>query len=105
MDEPGLDLHAWETTWASVAEDKDEDPEGALSQLADLVREVLVSRGYEVDDPVERTGDEPELVQTYLAAREVAERAEVGTAARDEVESAIEDLEDVFRAIVEERPG
>jgi hypothetical protein len=104
MSEPGLDLHEWESMWASVAEDRDDDPDAALSQFADIVERMLRSRGYNVADPVESGGDEPEIVRTYVAARETAERAEVGAASRAEVDAAIDDLEDVFDTIVTERP-
>jgi cupin superfamily acireductone dioxygenase involved in methionine salvage len=104
MSEPGLDLHEWESMWASVAEDKDADPDAALSQFADIVARMLRSRGYNVDDPVEVSGDEPEIVKTYTAARDTAERAELGAASRAEVETAIEDLQDVFDTLIAERP-
>jgi hypothetical protein len=104
MSEPGLDLHEWQSQWESVAVDMDADPDAALSQLADIVERMLVSRGYEVNDPVERVGDEPELVVTYLAARETTERAELGNASRAEVETAIEDLRSLFETITAERP-
>ncbi len=38
----------------------------------------------------------------YRSARETAERAELGEASRGDVESAIEDLRDVFAALVAE---
>jgi hypothetical protein len=100
MTEPGLDLHEWETMWASVAEERDDDPDAALSQFADIVGSVLRSRGYNVDDPVEASGDEQEIVTTYLSARETAERAGVGSASRAEVDDAINDLEDVFDTVI-----
>jgi hypothetical protein len=102
--EPGLDQHEWESTWASLEEDAGDDPDAALSQLADLVQRMLVSRGYDIVDPVDRTGDEPEVVLSYLSAREVAERAEVAEASRSEVETAIDDLRAVFDTIATERP-
>jgi ribosome-associated translation inhibitor RaiA len=104
MSEPGLDLHEWESMWASVAEDKDADPDAALSQFADIVERMLRSRGYNVGDPVEASGDEPEIVKTYISARNTAERAELGEASRAEVETAIEDLQDVFDTLVAGRP-
>jgi hypothetical protein len=104
MSEPGLDLHEWETMWASVAEDRDDDPDAALTQFADIVGRMLGSRGYNVDDPVEASGDEHEIVATYLAARETAVRAGVGSASRAEVDDAITDLEDVFDTVIAERP-
>jgi predicted GTPase len=104
MSDPGLDLHEWQSMWASVEEDKDADPNAALSQFANIVERMLRARGYRIHDPVERTGDEPEIVVTYLAACDTAERAEVRAASRDEVETAIADLQDVFDTLVAERP-
>ena len=104
MSEPGADLYEWESMWASVAETRDDDPDAAVSQFADIVALMLRSRGYNLDDPVEASGDEAEIVTTYRSARETAERAELGQASRTEVESAIADLEDLFNTIAEERP-
>jgi hypothetical protein len=104
MSEPGLDLHEWESEWASVAEEQDADPAAALSRYADLVEQMLLSRGYRVDDPVAASGDEPEIVTTYTSGREVAERAEVGSASRAEVEDAIEGLRALFETLTAERP-
>jgi len=94
--EPGSNLHAWESQWASIEEDADGDPDAALSQYADLVERMLEANGYTVRDPVARTGEEREVVDTYLAARDTAERAELGDAARGDVEQAIEDLRAIY---------
>jgi hypothetical protein len=104
VSDPGLDLHEWESMWASVAEARDDDPNAALSQFAEIVERMLRSRGYNVVDPVETSGDEPEIVRTYVSARETAERAEVGAASRADVDAAIDDLEDIFDTLVNERP-
>ena len=45
MSEPGLDLHEWQSMWASVEQDKDADPNAALSQFADIVERMLRARG------------------------------------------------------------
>jgi hypothetical protein len=97
--EPGLDLHFWESAWASIEEDAPDDPDAAVGRLADVVRDMLVSSGYALDDPVAREGGELEIVKAYQAARETAERAEVGAASRSEVEIALEDLRAVFEAL------
>ena len=96
MSEPGLDLHEWESQWASVEEDLDGNPAAALSQFADIVERMLRAHGYHIGDPVGTSGDEPEIVVTYAAARATTERAEVGEASRADVESAIEDLRAIF---------
>jgi hypothetical protein len=95
----GFDEHDWESTWASIEEVAQDDPDAALSQYADLVEQILVARGHALDDPVAREGEEPEVVRTYLAARETAERAELGEASRGDVELAIEDLRALFDTI------
>jgi hypothetical protein len=100
--EPGFDVHEWESTWVSIDEDADDDPDAALSQFADLVERVLAATGYTVTDPVARQGEEPEVVVTYLAARDTAERAELGTATRSEVEQANADLRAIFDSLLAE---
>jgi hypothetical protein len=100
--EPGLDVHEWLSQWASVEADLADDPDSGLSQLADIVERALTSNGYVVADPVTRAGEEPEIVTTYLSARETAERAEVGEASRAEVEQAIDDLRDVISTLLRE---
>jgi hypothetical protein len=102
--EPGLDLHELESRWSSIEENAADDPDVALSQFADLVESMLVPRGYDVNDPVQSAGDEPEIMVTYRAARETAERAELGEASRADVEAAIEDLRGIFETLTVERP-
>jgi hypothetical protein len=104
VSEPGVDLHEWESRWASVEEELESDPDAALSQFADIVGGILKARGFALDDPVAVAGDEPEIVVTYLAARETAERAELGEASRGDVETAIDDLRLIFETLVAERP-
>ena len=104
MSEPGLDLHEWESQWASVAEEQDGDEGAALSQYADIVERMLVARGYNVADPVQTAGEEPEIVTTYAAAREVTERAEVGDASRADIADAIQDLRALFETLTAARP-
>lgn len=99
--EPGLDLHDWLSAWASIEEEAG-DAYSRLSQEADLVHRMLVASGYRVDDPVVRAGEEPEVVVTYLAAREAAERAEIGIATRNEVAQALADLRAVFETLTRE---
>jgi hypothetical protein len=96
----GADVHTWESTWASIDDDARDDPDGALSRFADLVEHVLITSGYRVDDPVAAQAEDPEVVMSYRSARDTAERAELGSASRSEVEQAIVDLRDVFTSVV-----
>jgi hypothetical protein len=97
--QPGFDEYEWDSTWASIEDAAIENPDAALSQYADLVQRMLTASGHALGDPVARTGEAPEVVRTYLAARETAERAELGEASRGDVEVAIEDLRSIFDAI------
>jgi hypothetical protein len=100
-DKPGFDRHDWESAWASIEEESADDPDAAVSQLAGLAEEILEANGYRVRDPVERAGDEAEVIRSYLAARETAERAELGDASRGEVEAALDDLRAIYDTLVE----
>ena len=97
--DPGQDLHEWQSARASLEEEADSSPDAVLSELAELVERMLVARGYDVTDPVARAGDERDVVVSYLAARETAERAELGEASRGDVEAALDDLRSVFDTI------
>jgi hypothetical protein len=97
--QPGFDEYGWDSAWASIEEDVGDDPDAAVSVFADLVERMLTASGYAVNDPVARQGEAPEIVRTYFAARDTAERAEVGLASRGDVEQAIEDLRSVFATI------
>ena len=102
--EPGLDMYDWQSEYASFEEDLEDDPAGALPQLADLVERMLVERGYEIDDPVVRNGDERAIVADYLAARETSDRAERGEAVDPgDVGAAIVNLRELYDALLGER--
>ena len=92
VNEPGLDLHEWETRWAELEEALDEDPAGALPDACDLIEETLGT---------DYVSDELEL--SFRAARETADAIERG----DDVDpgdigAAVENLLAIRAAI---RPG
>jgi len=71
MQEPGLSRHEWESEWVSLEEQLEDSPVDVLPELDDLVERMLNERGYAIDDPVVRDGDEREVVSDFLAAREI----------------------------------
>jgi hypothetical protein len=71
MLDPGLDRHEWESEWASLEEGLADDPTDALSSLDGLVARMLEARGFAIDDPVVREGDDRDVVAEFLAAREI----------------------------------
>lgn len=75
--EPGLDRHDWESVYASIEPDLEDSPIEALPELSDLVGRMLEERGYDLEDPVVRQGEEREVVAEYLAAREIADKAKL----------------------------
>jgi len=67
MNEPGLDLHEWETRWAELDEALAEDPAGALPGACDVIEEML-GRDYVSD----------ELEVSFRSARETSDAIERG---------------------------
>jgi hypothetical protein len=104
VQEPGLDRHEWESEWASLEESVRDDPAGALPYLDDLVTRMLTARGYEVDDPVAREGDDREVVAELLAARDITRLAEGGEEPDPgDVAAAVEGYRSLFEYLTEER--
>jgi len=73
MLEPGIDRHEWEGEWEVLEQSLEDDPAATLPDLDELIARMLVARGYDVDDPVAREGEEREVVAEFAAARDVAD--------------------------------
>ena len=103
--DPGLDRHEWESELQTLEPELEDAPADALPELADLVERILLERGYDVNDPVVREGEEREIVAEYLAAREISdmvERGDPGVGPGD-VAAAINGLRAIFDYVVSER--
>ncbi len=102
--DPGLDRHEWESELASLDDGLRDSPAEALPELADLVGRMLHERGYDLDDPVAREGEEREVVVQFQASRAVADRVD-----RDEdvdpgdIADAINGLRELFDSVIAER--
>jgi hypothetical protein len=103
MDEPGLDLHEWETRWAELQELAEGAPDEALPEIVRAVEQMLIERGYELENPVATEGEDPDLVLDFVAAREIARAADQGKIEREDIETAIEDLAEIHDYLVEQR--
>ena len=104
MVEPGLDLHEWETEWEALAELVEDSPREALPELDDLVERMLVARGFTPADPVAVEGDEPEVLASFRAAREITRLAESGAdLSPGDIAPAIEGYREVYRVLTEQR--
>lgn len=103
QNEPGLELHEWETRWQELEPMFEDDPAGTLAEACDFVEQTL----RESDLDPEATPVEPdELLSAYAAARETANRIE---AAEDvdpgDIGAAIENLRAVYESLRATRPG
>jgi len=103
MIEPGLDLHEWETRWAELQEAVADDPVEALPEMVRFVRQLLEERGFQLDEPVTAEGEDPDVVRDFLAAHEIAVAAAGGSADRDDVATALGDLQEIYDYIVDDR--
>lgn len=101
--EPGLDLHEWESRWEQLEEDLESSPAEALPEVDRLIHEMLEARGYAIDDPVVREGDDRDIVADYLAAREIARAAEKSEVDPDDIAVAVENYRDVYEYLIVER--
>jgi len=96
MLDPGLDKHLWESWWQQFEEDVQTSPGEALSELDGLILQMLEARGYAIEDPVVREGDDRDIVAEYFAAHAVTELLEQGT---DVSEEDIADAIEGYRAL------
>ena len=103
--EPGLDLHEWTSRFESLEPDLRDDPAGALPELRRLVEDMLRERGYVPDDPVASEGDDPEVLATYAAGRDLALRSEAGGVDPSDIGEAVHNFIAVYEHLVAERPA
>jgi hypothetical protein len=103
MDEPGLDLHEWETRWAELQELAEGAPEEALPEIVRAVEQMLIERGYDLKNPVATEGEDPDLVLDFVAARDIARASDQGEIEREDIETALEDLAEIHDYLVEQR--
>jgi hypothetical protein len=105
MTDPGLDLHEWETRWSDLQDQAADAPDEALPEVVRLVEEMLVERGYDLENPVVEENEDPDIVRDFLAARDIARAAETTELEREDVQTALEDLAEIHDYLVEDRAG
>jgi hypothetical protein len=105
MLEPGLDKHEWESLWQSLEEDLEDSPAEALPEVDRLVEQILEARGYAIDDPVVRKGDDRDIVSEFLAAREITRLVEQGAegVSPGDVAAAINGYRSLYEYLIVER--
>jgi hypothetical protein len=103
--EPGLDIHEWQTEWASLEDDLADSPETALPQVHELITRILTERQVLDESLVARDGAEPDSVRTWEAGRELVARLEDPDleVERQDVIDQIEEYRALFEALLQER--
>ncbi len=105
MTDPGLDLHEWETRWSDLQDQAADAPDEALPEVVRLVQEMLLERGYDLENPVVAEADDPDIVRDFLAAREIARAAETTKLEAEDIQTALDDLAEIHDYLVEDRAG
>jgi hypothetical protein len=78
VQEPGLDEHEWASRYAALEEDVRDAPAEALSELDDLVAEMMVARGLPLQEQPGEDTTEPETVRQFEEARRVSRLVDSG---------------------------
>ena len=103
--EPGLDVHQWESEWASLEDDIADSPETALPLVHELVTRMLKERRILDENLVVAEGADPDWFRTWEAGKELVAvlddlDAEVD---RQDLIDQIEEYRALFDALVAER--
>jgi len=105
--EPGLDIHEWESEWASLEDDAADSPETALLVINELITRMLRERGILDDSLAVVEGVEPDWVRTWEAGRELVALVDNPAEEVDEqdVRDQLDEYRDLFEALIEQRPA
>jgi hypothetical protein len=76
--EPGLDEHEWISRYAAIEEDLRTAPVEALSELDDLVGQMMAARGFALEEREGEETTEPETVRQFAEARRVTRQIDAG---------------------------
>jgi hypothetical protein len=103
--EPGLDVHQWESEWASLEDDIADSPETALPLVHELVTRMLKERRILDENLVVAEGADPDWFRTWEAGKElVALLDDLDTDVdRQDLVDQIEEYRALFEALVAER--
>jgi hypothetical protein len=94
-------------TWTALQGRFVDDPKGVVVQADQLVREVMLKRGYPMGDFERRAADisvdHPAVVENYRAAQAIAARSEHGEADTEELRKAVVHYRILFDEMLEVR--
>ena len=103
MEEPGLDMHEWETRWQDLQDEAADDPVQTLPEIVRLVEEMVVGRGF-AEEPVTAEGEAPDVVRQLQSAREIARLIDAGEAVETtDVIEELDGLREIHDYLVQDR--
>ena len=91
MQEPGLDLHEWQSRWEQLREVAEESPADAVSEMGRLLEEMLAERGV-VDS-------ESEATKLFAAGRDAERSYESGDGTAGDLAHAIDCYRDLYELL------
>ena len=101
------DAARFSQTWKDLQGHFVDNPKGAVVQADQLVRELMLKRGYPMGDFERRAADisvdHPEVVANYRAAQAIAVRDERGEADTEELRKAVVHYRALFDELLEVR--
>ena len=93
--------------WRALQSRFVDNPKGVVVQAEQLVRELMVKRGYPMGDFAQRAGDisvdHPDVVANYRAAQAIAVRDQRGSADTEELRKAVVHYRALFDELLEVR--
>jgi len=103
--EPGLDIHEWESEWASLEDDAANSPESSLLVIHELITRMLQERGILDDSLAVVEGVEPDWVGTWQAGRELVVLVDDPAQDVDEqdIVDQLDQYRDLFEALLQQR--
>jgi hypothetical protein len=78
VEEPGVDEHLWISRYESLEEDIRTSPAESLSDLDELVSEMMEARGMPLAEREGEEIDEPETIRQFTEARRVTRQVDAG---------------------------
>jgi hypothetical protein len=78
VEEPGVDEHLWISRYESLEEDVRTSPAESLSDLDELVAEMMEARGMPLAEREGEEVDEPETIRQFTEARRVTRLIDAG---------------------------
>jgi len=105
VSEPGLDVHEWESEWASLDDDLADSPETALPYIHELITRMLKERRILDDSLAAMEGADPDWVRTWQAGADLVKKVDDPglDVEREDIVEQIENYRELFETLLAER--